>query len=69
MFQSEECLKKERERVTHYLHSSSEPKLVEVGYDTLCTTLCNLACTFAVDEGTTFLQNLNFASLFVSDSP
>ncbi|KAL0730531.1 hypothetical protein Bca4012_026624 [Brassica carinata] len=26
---SEECLKKKRERVTHYLHSSSEPKLVE----------------------------------------
>ncbi|CAB80750.1 putative cullin-like 1 protein [Arabidopsis thaliana] len=26
---SEECLKKERERVAHYLHSSSEPKLVE----------------------------------------
>ncbi|EFH64434.1 hypothetical protein ARALYDRAFT_338392 [Arabidopsis lyrata subsp. lyrata] len=27
--QSEECLKRERERVTHYLHSSTEPKLVE----------------------------------------
>ncbi|KAH7578399.1 hypothetical protein JRO89_XS01G0376900 [Xanthoceras sorbifolium] len=26
---SEECLKKERDRVSHYLHSSSEPKLVE----------------------------------------
>ncbi|GLT42501.1 hypothetical protein SLA2020_164970 [Shorea laevis] len=25
----EECLRKERERVSHYLHSSSEPKLVE----------------------------------------
>ncbi|KAL0876809.1 hypothetical protein Bca101_026514 [Brassica carinata] len=29
MLKSEECLKKKRERVTHYLHSSSEPKLVE----------------------------------------
>lgn len=29
MLKSEECLKKERERVSHYLHSSSEPKLVE----------------------------------------
>ncbi|CAF2125578.1 unnamed protein product [Brassica napus] len=29
MLKSEECLKKERERVAHYLHSSSEPKLVE----------------------------------------
>ncbi|CAH2071938.1 unnamed protein product [Thlaspi arvense] len=28
-YESEECLKKERERVAHYLHSSSEPKLVE----------------------------------------
>ncbi|KAL9310096.1 putative cullin [Arabidopsis thaliana] len=27
--QSEECLERERERVTHYLHSSTEPKLVE----------------------------------------
>ncbi|KAJ8440631.1 hypothetical protein Cgig2_031048 [Carnegiea gigantea] len=25
----EECLKKEKDRVTHYLHSSTEPKLVE----------------------------------------
>jgi len=29
MLKSEECLKKERDRVSHYLHSSSEPKLVE----------------------------------------
>ncbi|XP_020890311.1 putative cullin-like protein 2 [Arabidopsis lyrata subsp. lyrata] len=29
MLKSEECLKRERERVTHYLHSSTEPKLVE----------------------------------------
>jgi hypothetical protein len=28
--QAEECLKRERERVSHYLHSSSETKLVEV---------------------------------------
>ncbi|GLU07428.1 hypothetical protein SLE2022_243880 [Rubroshorea leprosula] len=29
MLKSEECLRKERERVSHYLHSSSERKLVE----------------------------------------
>ncbi|CAL5426036.1 unnamed protein product [Camellia sinensis] len=29
MLKAEECLKKERDRVSHYLHSSSEPKLVE----------------------------------------
>ncbi|CAI0379172.1 unnamed protein product [Linum tenue] len=29
MLKSEECLKKERDRVAHYLHSSSEAKLVE----------------------------------------
>ncbi|GLU07427.1 hypothetical protein SLE2022_243870 [Rubroshorea leprosula] len=29
MLKSEECMRKERERVSHYLHSSSEPKLVE----------------------------------------
>ncbi|CAH8277455.1 unnamed protein product [Arabidopsis lyrata] len=29
MIKVEECLKRERERVTHYLHSSTEPKLVE----------------------------------------
>ena len=39
MLQSEECLKKERERVAHYLHSSSEPKLVEVSYFTLCVII------------------------------
>ncbi|XP_050227494.1 cullin-1-like [Mercurialis annua] len=29
MLKAEECLKKERDRVSHYLHSSSESKLVE----------------------------------------
>ncbi|XP_044494153.1 cullin-1 isoform X2 [Mangifera indica] len=29
MLKAEECLKKERDRVSHYLHISSEPKLVE----------------------------------------
>ncbi|XP_059625728.1 cullin-1-like isoform X2 [Cornus florida] len=29
MLKAEECLKKERDRVSHYMHSSSEPKLVE----------------------------------------
>ncbi|CAM0881246.1 unnamed protein product [Alopecurus aequalis] len=29
MFKAEECLQKERERVVHYLHSSTEPKLLE----------------------------------------
>ncbi|XP_019087047.1 PREDICTED: putative cullin-like protein 2 [Camelina sativa] len=29
MLKSEECLENERERVTHYLHSSTEPRLVE----------------------------------------
>ncbi|KNA11180.1 hypothetical protein SOVF_137680 [Spinacia oleracea] len=29
MLKSEECLKKEKDRVAHYLHSSSEPKLLE----------------------------------------
>ncbi|XP_022727593.1 cullin-1 isoform X6 [Durio zibethinus] len=29
MLKSEECLKKERDRVSHYLHSSSETKLLE----------------------------------------
>ncbi|XP_058200172.1 cullin-1-like [Rhododendron vialii] len=29
MFKAEECLKKEKDRVSHYLHSSSEQKLVE----------------------------------------
>ncbi|KFK42683.1 hypothetical protein AALP_AA1G026300 [Arabis alpina] len=30
MLKTEECLKKERERVTHYLYSSTEPKLVKI---------------------------------------
>eukprot|EP00252_Welwitschia_mirabilis_P008862 TRINITY_DN210_c0_g2_i1.p1 TRINITY_DN210_c0_g2~~TRINITY_DN210_c0_g2_i1.p1 ORF type:complete len:745 (-),score=178.44 TRINITY_DN210_c0_g2_i1:429-2663(-) len=29
MLKAEECLKREKERVAHYLHSSSEPKLLE----------------------------------------
>ncbi|XP_008340823.3 cullin-1 isoform X2 [Malus domestica] len=31
MLKAEECLKREKDRVSHYLHSSSEPKLLEVG--------------------------------------
>ncbi|XP_048440515.1 cullin-1 isoform X7 [Pyrus x bretschneideri] len=30
MLKAEECLKREKDRVSHYLHSSSEPKLLEV---------------------------------------
>jgi len=30
LLQAEECLKREKDRVAHYLHSSSEPKLLEV---------------------------------------
>lgn len=30
MFKAEECLQKEKERVAHYLHASTEPKLLEV---------------------------------------
>ncbi|KAL8138366.1 hypothetical protein V2J09_004367 [Rumex salicifolius] len=30
MFKAEDCLKKEKERVANYLHSSSEQKLLEV---------------------------------------
>jgi hypothetical protein len=30
MTQAEDCLKRERERVSHYLHASTEQKLVEV---------------------------------------
>lgn len=30
ILQAEECLRRERDRVSHYLHSSSEQKLVEV---------------------------------------
>ena len=30
--QAEECLKREKDRVAHYLHSSSEPKLLEVWF-------------------------------------
>ncbi|KAI3497672.1 hypothetical protein L1887_33139 [Cichorium endivia] len=29
MLKAEECLKREKDRVSHYLHSSSEPKLLE----------------------------------------
>ncbi|XP_020081775.1 cullin-1-like, partial [Ananas comosus] len=29
MLKAEECLKQEKDRVSHYLHSSSEPKLLE----------------------------------------
>lgn len=30
VLQAEECLKREKDRVSHYLHSSSESKLLEV---------------------------------------
>ena len=31
MLKVEKCLEREKNRVSHYLHSSSEPKLLEVG--------------------------------------
>lgn len=41
MLKSEECLRKERERVSHYLHSSSEPKLVEKVQNELLVSYAN----------------------------
>ncbi|KAB1214022.1 Cullin-1 [Morella rubra] len=37
---AEECLKREKERVSHYLHSSTEPKLLE---QKVCKSCCYLA--------------------------
>ena len=39
MIKSEESLKKEKERVTHYLHSSTESKLVEIVQDRLLVSV------------------------------
>nr|XP_048320698.1 cullin-1-like isoform X2 [Ziziphus jujuba var. spinosa] len=37
MLKAEECLRREKDRVSHYLHSSSEPKLLEkVQHELLC---------------------------------
>ena len=36
MLKAEECLKLEKERVTNYLHSTTEPKLVEVYIRVFC---------------------------------
>ncbi|KAG8477662.1 hypothetical protein CXB51_027672 [Gossypium anomalum] len=41
MLKSEECLRKERERVSHYLHSSSETKLLEKVQHELLVTYAN----------------------------
>ncbi|TYJ46775.1 hypothetical protein E1A91_A02G141800v1 [Gossypium mustelinum] len=38
---SEECLRKERQRVSHYLHSSSETKLLEKVQHELLVTYAN----------------------------
>ncbi|XP_057749014.1 cullin-1-like [Arachis stenosperma] len=41
MLKAEECLRRERERVTHYLHSSTEQKLVEKVQHELLVTHAN----------------------------
>ncbi|CAL1397225.1 unnamed protein product [Linum trigynum] len=41
MLKAEECLKREKERVSHYLHSSSEPKLLEKVQNELLTVYGN----------------------------
>jgi len=46
--QAEDCLRRERDRVSHYLHSTTEQKLVEVN-----VTLIFLSCfrlKFLLDE-------------------
>lgn len=42
MLKAEECLTKERDRVSHYLHSSSEEKLMDKVQDELFEPLANL---------------------------
>ncbi|WZZ19890.1 hypothetical protein YC2023_121277 [Brassica napus] len=39
MIKAEESLKKEKERVTHYLHSTTEPKLVEIVQEKLLVSV------------------------------
>jgi len=46
-FQAEECLMREKDRVSHYLHSSSEPKLLEVCGWFYAVTLC-FSCSLVV---------------------
>ncbi|XP_044498351.1 cullin-1 [Mangifera indica] len=41
MLKAEECLKREKDRVAHYLHSSSEPKLLEKVQHELLTVFAN----------------------------
>ncbi|KAG5028415.1 hypothetical protein JHK87_011929 [Glycine soja] len=38
---AEECLKREKDRIAHYLHSSSEPKLLEKVQDELLSMYAN----------------------------
>ncbi|KAL4558821.1 hypothetical protein LXL04_037024 [Taraxacum kok-saghyz] len=37
MLKAEDCLRNEKERVSHYLHSSSEAKLLEVCHSNICS--------------------------------
>ncbi|XP_047255342.1 cullin-like protein 3 [Capsicum annuum] len=41
ILKAKECLKKEKDRVSHYLHVSSETKLLEVSIG-ICIATCNL---------------------------
>ncbi|ONK78652.1 uncharacterized protein A4U43_C02F21040 [Asparagus officinalis] len=41
MLKAEECLKREKDRVSHYLHSSSEPKLLEKAQHELLSVYLN----------------------------
>ncbi|KAM7278577.1 hypothetical protein ACFE04_005711 [Oxalis oulophora] len=41
MLKAEECLKREKDRVSHYLHSSSEPKLLEKVQNELLSVYAN----------------------------
>ncbi|RVX22139.1 Cullin-1 [Vitis vinifera] len=41
MLKAEECLKREKDRVSHYLHSSSEPKLLEKVQNELLSVFAN----------------------------
>lgn len=64
--QAEECLKREKDRVSHYLHSSSESKLLEVcsfSWQTLYECAFILG-TYSRDWVMFIMQNILFSHYF-----
>ncbi|GKA29620.1 RNA-directed DNA polymerase like protein, partial [Tanacetum coccineum] len=71
MLKADECIQRERARVSHYLHASSEAKLIEdvqiSGINKGLDLVSSVFKQLVIDEGTALVKQAEYAATFIDD--